>query len=389
MSRIATAIAVSALLACARAPARPTRAVLREPVTHISPSPDGERIAVACADGTVRIAEMPGLEVAAAAPQPFPPARILWAAGGFLTIVGAGSVATWEPGAEPRQVHLDAPAAGRALATALSPDGSLLAVGGFEDGSASLVETATGVRRGLLRGHRAPVSSVAWAASGERVATASADGTVRVWDPGTEHATEVLESETPGSPEIAWSAAGALAWWTRGGQSIQVRVPGMPGRRELRVAAPLIEVVFSPDGDMLAAATLASLHVWSTDGWRGMLAGGPDQAERMAWSAGGRLAYRHALTGAVVLDDPLSGDRMGIGSMSCHALAPSAASTPKAASASAPKAASASGPQAASAPPPEAAFAWMPDGKSLLVAHEGEVGGLVLCVPPIQRIIRP
>lgn len=65
------------------------------------------------------------------------------------------------------------PAPGGALAT------------GSGDATARVWDTATGTPRHTLRGHTGWVLAVSWAPDGSRLATCGMDGSVRVWDPAT------------------------------------------------------------------------------------------------------------------------------------------------------------------------------------------------------------
>jgi WD40 repeat protein len=47
------------------------------------------------------------------------------------------------------------------------------------------MDAGTGAAVQTLRGHAAPLSAVAFAPGGQRLATAAADGTLRLWDLGT------------------------------------------------------------------------------------------------------------------------------------------------------------------------------------------------------------
>lgn len=69
----------------------------------------------------------------------------------------------------------------RVYTFAFSPDGRTLA-SAEDDGSAILFETATGLLRRRLPGHRGNVFSVAFAPNGKRLVTASLDNTGLVWD---------------------------------------------------------------------------------------------------------------------------------------------------------------------------------------------------------------
>jgi WD40 repeat protein len=55
-------------------------------------------------------------------------------------------------------------------------------VGGFSDGKVLLWETITGGHYRVLKGHTDCILSIAFSQNGSKIATASKDGTVRVWD---------------------------------------------------------------------------------------------------------------------------------------------------------------------------------------------------------------
>jgi len=78
------------------------------------------------------------------------------------------------------------------LGIVFSPEDNLIATAS-EDGTAKIWDADSGKKLLTLLGHNQPVLGVAFNPSGSRLATASTDGTVKVWD--VTHS-QVLEAET-------------------------------------------------------------------------------------------------------------------------------------------------------------------------------------------------
>lgn len=94
----------------------------------------------------------------------------------------------------------------------LSPDGKQLAVGGGEPsqtGTVVLYDATTPARPGLkLAGHSDVVYALAWSADGKRVATASFDKTVKVWDLPATTPTFTVKDHTDAVLAVAFSPDG-------------------------------------------------------------------------------------------------------------------------------------------------------------------------------------
>ena len=72
-----------------------------------------------------------------------------------------------------------------ATAIAIRPDGGVVAVALAEDGYAtiSIHEMSTGRRREVFHAHHRTIHELCWTADGERLASVSADGTAKLWQP--------------------------------------------------------------------------------------------------------------------------------------------------------------------------------------------------------------
>src|SRR5262249_5881358 len=73
----------------------------------------------------------------------------------------------------------------RGPAVAFSRDGTLLAAAATWPGEEPVVrlwDAATGEPRRTLKGHAGPVVDLAFTAGGQRLLTAGADGTIKLWD---------------------------------------------------------------------------------------------------------------------------------------------------------------------------------------------------------------
>ncbi|WP_236145542.1 WD40 repeat domain-containing protein [Verrucosispora sp. SN26_14.1] len=122
----------------------------------------------------------------------------------------------------------------------------------------------------VLTGHTDAVRGVAWSPDGTHLATASRDGTARVWHTDTGTVVRVLRGHTGMVEAVDWSPdAGRLATASRDG-TIRIweattgdTVTVLPGGDIARA------VTWSPEGTQLAASSRdRTVRVWDTSTWQ-------------------------------------------------------------------------------------------------------------------------
>ncbi len=226
----------------AGAPAEPRR--LADPerpakqVVAVSFSPDGKTLAVALSDHLVR----------------------LW------------DVETGRPVGPPLEGATD-----RLQSVAWSPDGAVVAAAGMDRKVRlwSAVVTATGsVGEPLeppLEGHLEGVMSLAWRPDGRYLASGGRDGEVVFWDRGPEPRHRRVQPGVGDVASLAWDPRGETLVYGGTDGRLQLAVwelrEGMPGgtlgSTSGVLRAPLLDVVWSPDGRRLATGHGSSVAIWS------------------------------------------------------------------------------------------------------------------------------
>ena len=163
---------------------------------------------------------------------------------------------------------------------AISPDGQQLVSGGaYPDNTARLWNRETGESR-VLRGHQNRIHAVAFSHDGGRVATGSADQTVRLWDGITGQLIAVLRGHTNHIGHVVFNSAGSRLltaandgtlrlWDTAGGKLVAVLL-GHNARPQQDISdagrAGITGVWYSANGSRIVSAGAdGTLRIWDAD----------------------------------------------------------------------------------------------------------------------------
>jgi WD40 repeat protein/serine/threonine protein kinase len=235
-------------------------------------SPDGSRLASADVSGVVRVWDAAtGLQLLACKGHQW----VVWSVafspdGKRLASAGRdGTVKVWDGTTGQQRLELsDQP--GEVYCVAFRPDGSQLVSCG-EDGTVKLWDAVTGQHLLTLAGHTKEVGSVAFSPDGTRLASASVDRTVKVWDltprpaAGANRLIHTLTGHTNVVRGVAFSPDGTRLASASFDQTVKVW-DAMTGREHLTVrghTASVRSVTFSPDGSRLASAGAdGAVKVW-------------------------------------------------------------------------------------------------------------------------------
>jgi WD40 repeat protein len=158
-----------------------------------------------------------------------------------------------------------------------SPDGRYVASGGdvtsertweevpSQKQYVKIWDTLTGKFAGSLRGHTRMVLGLAYSPNGQRLASASWDGTVRLWDTATGQVVHILDGRHGELFTVAFSPDGKRL--AAGGFDRTVKVWDAITGQELLIlrghTGPVRKVAFSPNGWLLASASDdGTVRIW-------------------------------------------------------------------------------------------------------------------------------
>jgi WD40 repeat protein len=318
-----TSVARSSLLESSGAPAAARLADSAGPLQSVSLSPDRKVLAVAAADGTLRLWNVArtGHPVPIGSPLVPKSASPLYAVafspdGRILAAAGhAKIVSLWNVSNPDKPVHLGIPLTGpqnTVYSLAFSQDGRMLAAGSADDTVRlwSMAEPGRPRPLATLTGFAGYVESVAFSPDSRTLAAGSADKTVRLWDVADPAHPALLGKSLRGPAalvsSVAFSPDGRLL--AAGSEDDKVWLWNIARPRRAVLAKPLLTgatnwvnaVAFSPDGTSLAAGSSDDdVLVWnlSTRALTATLPH-PQPITSLAWAGDGHL---------------ISGDADGVG----------------------------------------------------------------------------
>ena len=152
----------------------------------------------------------------------------------------------------------------------LSPDDRTLALG-YGDGSMKLVDFLSGKQRSALSNHQGQVNGLLFTPDGRTLISSSLDRSTRVWDVLSGRELTTLHglvgfaiALTPNGQRLATGGelpeSAVKLWDPMAGREVL----SLPGKGEF-----FAQVVFSPDGSLLAAISLSGIaNLWRAPSWK-------------------------------------------------------------------------------------------------------------------------
>ena len=204
-----------------------------------------------------------------------------------------------------------------------SPDGNTIASRGWD--GVFFWDLTLGEAKATIKKSVRGIAALAYSPDGNTIAIANADGTVSLWDAGTEHNSGVPQSKyalksfitghkkwadclaySPDGKTIASGSAyidNSVRLWNAE-TGIQKNI--------LRATGIVYSIVFSPDGKTIAAGTSGGIYLWDAETGiqKTILTGHKGSVEDVAYSPDGETLASVSSGGIMLLWD-LAGERKG------------------------------------------------------------------------------
>jgi WD40 repeat protein len=180
---------------------------------------------------------------------------------------------------------------GTVYAVAWDPAGRRLA-SASQDETVRLWEEGTGKELAVLQGHESDVADVTWDPTGTRLASASMDGTVRLWDGATGKQLSVLQRHDAGVIAVAWDLTGR--WLASASMDKTVRVwSGDTGKEQSVLRGHegfVLAVAWGSSGRLASVSDDKTVRVWNAEKGQALLTlrGHTEGVVAVAWGPGGR-----------------------------------------------------------------------------------------------------
>jgi eukaryotic-like serine/threonine-protein kinase len=278
-------------------------------VYALSSSPNGQYIASASADTTVRVWSIATGETlytyhghAGLLNSVF---SVSWASNGSYIASGGAdkTVQVWNAATGKTAITYREHTA-RVLAVAWSPDATLIASGGA-DKTVQVWEASTGTLLSTYRGHTATVYTLAWSPDGKYIASGGADKTVQVWEASTSTPVYTYRGHSDTVYTLAWSPDEKYIASAGADRTVHI-VDALSGKQvytyngHVGLQNVVSAVAWRPDGKRIASgSTDKTVQVWDATTGKHIYAyrGHSGTVYGVEWSPdGGRIASGSADT---------------------------------------------------------------------------------------------